>query len=112
MFWAYQLNQILFVVSKGAAKCLGLLKRCKICFSSVDLRYIYITYIRPKLKYNTHIWSGALKTAIELLDRVQHPVYLSHTLPQSWLPYYTLFRRYYSGLCSHEILGLVPSLPF
>ena len=44
-----------FNVSKEADKCLGFLKRCKQYFTSSDLRTIYVTYIRPKMEYNSHL---------------------------------------------------------
>ena len=47
-----------FNVSKEAAKCLGFLKRCKKDFTPSDLRTIYVTYIRPKMEYNSHLWAG------------------------------------------------------
>ena len=50
-----------FNVSVEAAKCLGFLKRCKKYFTSFDLRTIYVTYIKPKMEYNSHLWAGASK---------------------------------------------------
>ena len=35
------------------------------------LLHAYITYVRPKLKYNTVIWSPYLKKDIELIESVQ-----------------------------------------
>ena len=46
----------IFNVSKEAAKCLGFLKRCKKYFTPSDLHTIYITYIRPKKEYNSHLY--------------------------------------------------------
>ena len=39
-----------FNVSKEAAKCLSFLKY----FTTSDLRTIYVTYIRPKMEFNSH----------------------------------------------------------
>ena len=39
-----------FNVSKEAGKCLGFLKRCKEYFTSSDLRTMYVTNIRTKMK--------------------------------------------------------------
>ena len=58
-------------VPKEAAKCLGFLKRCKKDFTPSDLRTIYVTYIRPKMEYNSHIWAGASKSALVFVDRIQ-----------------------------------------
>ena len=53
-------------MSKEAAKCLGFLKWCKKYFTPSD-----ITYIRPKMKYNSHLWAGASKSALDFVDRMQ-----------------------------------------
>ena len=60
-----------FNVSKETAKCLGFLKRCKKYFTPYDLRTIFVTYIRPKMGYNSHLWSGASKCALDFMDRIQ-----------------------------------------
>ena len=60
-----------FNASKEAAKCLGFLRRCKIYFTSSDLRTIYVTYIRQKMEYNSHLWAGASKGALHFVDRIQ-----------------------------------------
>ena len=31
----------------------------------------YVTYVRPVLEYNTHIWSPVYKTHVDLIERVQ-----------------------------------------
>ena len=64
-------NSHIFNVAKDASKCLGFLKRCKKYFSAADLKNIYTTFIRPKMEYNSHIWAGASRISLELLDRVQ-----------------------------------------
>ena len=60
-----------FNVSKEAAKCLGFLERCKKYFTPSDLRTIYVTYIRPKMEYNSHLWAGASKSALDFVYRIQ-----------------------------------------
>ena len=64
-------NNHVVQVSKEAFKCLGFLNRCRKYFTSSDLLTIYTTYIRPKMEYNSHIWTGASKSILELLDHVQ-----------------------------------------
>ena len=59
-----------FNVSKEAVKCLGFLKRCKKHATPSDLRTIYVTYIRPKMQYNLHLWAGASKSALDFMDRM------------------------------------------
>ena len=61
----------IFEVAKKAAQSIGLLKRCKKYFTPSDLRNIYISYIRPKMEYNSHIWAGASQSALQYLDRIQ-----------------------------------------
>ena len=53
-----------FNVSKEAAKCLVFLKRCKKHTTPSDLRTIYVTYIRSKMEYNSHLCAGASKSAL------------------------------------------------
>ena len=64
-------NDQVFNVSKEAAKCLGFLKRYKKHFTPSDLRTIYVTYIRPKMEYNSHLWVGASKSVFDFVDRIQ-----------------------------------------
>ena len=61
----------IFEIAKKAAQSIGLLKRCKKYFTPSDLRNIYISYIRPKMEYNSHIWAGASQSALQYLDRIQ-----------------------------------------
>ena len=60
-----------FNVSKEADKCLGFLKKCKKYFTPFDLRSIYVTYIRAKMEYNSHLWAGASKTTLDFVVRIQ-----------------------------------------
>ena len=52
-------------------KCLGFLKRCKKYFTPSDRRTIYVTCIRPKMVYNSHLWVGASKGALDFVDCIQ-----------------------------------------
>lgn len=40
-------------------------------FIPQDLLTIYITYIRPKIEHNYHLWARALKPILRFLDRKQ-----------------------------------------
>ena len=71
MIWAHRYDDNVFNVSKDAAKCLGFLKRCKKYLTPSDLRTIYVTYIRPKMEYNSNLWAGASKSALDFVDRIQ-----------------------------------------
>ena len=110
-----------FNVSKEAFKCLGFLKRCKKYFTPSDLLSIYTTYIRPKMEYNSHIWAGAPKSSLELLDRVQRRAMVmigdsSVSNPVVSLEHrrnvgcVSLFYRYFHGVCSSDIRGLIPDV--
>lgn len=112
-------NDHIFRVSKEAFKCLGFLKRCRKYFTPSDLLTIYRTFIRPRMEYNSHVWAGASKSILKLLDRVQERVKvlindsrvsnsidsLEHRRNVACV---SLFYRYYNGRCSREIRGLVP----
>ena len=60
-----------FNVSNEAAKCLGFLKRCKKYFTPSDRRTMYVAYIRPKMEYNSNLWAGASKSALDYVHRIQ-----------------------------------------
>ena len=64
-------NDQVFNISKEAAKYLEFLKRCKKHFIPAELRFIYVTYIIPKMEYNSHLWAAASKTALDFVDRIQ-----------------------------------------
>ena len=111
----------IFVIAKKAAQSIGLLKRCKKYFTPSDLRNIYISYIRPKMEYNSHIWAGASQSALQYLDRIQERAKrligddeassslspLGHRRDVGCL---TLLYRYFHGECACEIRDLVPPL--
>ena len=72
--------------------------------------YLYKSTIRPIMEYCCHLWSGAPKSHLSLLDRVQHRMKklvgsalystlepLSHRRDVASL---SLFYRYYFGRCS------------
>ena len=114
-------NDHIFQVAKNGAKCLGFLKRCRKFFTPSDLASIYKAYVRPKLEYNSHIWSGASQTSLRLLDRVQHRALkligdgaitesidsLEHRRNVTCL---SLFYRFFYNQCSSEVASCIPSL--
>ena len=76
MFWVHRydlifIGMIIFSMCRKKQPSLGFLKRCKKYFTPSDLRTIYVTYIRPKMEYNSHLWTGASKSAIHCVDRIQ-----------------------------------------
>ena len=96
------------------SQVLGFLKRCKKYFTLSDLRTIYVIYIRPKMEYNSHLWAGASKSALDLVHRVQSRALkligddrvassitsLGHHRNVSCI---VLFCKYYFGKCSSEL---------
>ena len=112
-------SEHVFQVSKEAFKCLGFLNRCRNYFTPFDLLTIYTTYIRPKMEYNSHIWAGAPKSILELLDRVQRRALalindnsvsnsidsLEHRRNVGCV---TLLYQYYNGISAAEISELIP----
>ena len=97
------------------------LKRCKKYFTPSDLCNIYVSYIRPKMEYNSHIWAGASSVSLQLLDRIQNRVkkligdpQVAETLDPLELRRnvgcLSLFYRYFYGGCLEEITEILPSI--
>ena len=79
---------------------------------------MYKSTICPCLEYCSHVWAGAPSCYLELLDKLQKqirrtvgpslaasPGPLAHYLHLASL---SLFCRYYFGICSSELIQLVP----
>ena len=82
------------------------LKRCKKYFTPSGLRTIYVTYIRQKMKYNSHLWVGASKSALDFVDRIQsRALKLINDRVASCI---VLFYKYNFGKCSSELSELIP----
>ena len=114
-------NTHIISVAKEASKCLGFLKRCRKYFSASDIRKIYVSYIRPRMEYNSHVWTGASRSSLELLDRVQRRAIkiigdksISDSLEslehRRCVGSISLFYRYFNGNCSREVHELLPEL--
>ena len=56
--------------AKHASQKLGFLARVRRFFSSSHLLTIYKSQIRPSLEYCSHVWGGAPKSTLCLLDKV------------------------------------------
>ena len=108
-------------IANEASKCIGFLKRCTKYFSPLDLRNIYYSHIRPKMEYNSHIWAGASKESLKLLDRVQDRVIkligdlevvgtIDSLERRRKVGSISLFYRYFHGECSVEIAKLLPAI--
>ena len=88
-------------------------------FSSSDLLSIYKSQIRPSLEYCSHVWGGAPKTTLCLLDKIQSKaIRLTNNpnLTKSLQPLshrrlvgdLSIFYRYFNGHCSQEIRDIIP----
>ena len=58
-------------LAKHASQKLGFLARARGFFSSSHFLSIYKSQIRPSLEYCSHVWGGAPKSTLCLLDNVQ-----------------------------------------
>ena len=58
-------------LAKHASQELGFLARARGFFSSSHLLSIYKSQIRPSLEYCSHVWGGAPKSTLCLLDKAQ-----------------------------------------
>ena len=105
-------------LAKHASQKLGFLARARGFFSSSHLLSIYKSQIRPSLEYCSHVWGGAPKSTLCLLDKVQSRairlIYnpnltkslqlLSHRRLVEDL---SIFYGYFHGLCSQEIREII-----
>ena len=110
-------NLVSFNQSK--TKQLGCLARTCGFFSSPHLLSIYKSQIRPSLEYCSHVWGGAPKSTLCLLDKVQSKAIrlinnpslakslqlLSHHRLVGDL---SIYYRYFNGHCSQEIRDIIP----
>ena len=108
-------------IPKHASQKLGFLARARGYFSPSQLLIIYKSQIRPSLEYCSHVWGGAPKSSLHLLERVQSKAirlinnpnltsslqYLSHRRLVADL---SIFYRYFHGHCSQEIKNIIPDL--
>ena len=80
---------------------------------------IHKPQIRPYLKYCTHVWGGAPKSTLCLLDKVQPKAIRlinNPNLTKSLQPLphrrlvgdISIFYRYFNGHCSQEIREIIP----
>ena len=105
-------------VAKTAAKKIGALQRSMKFLSPKIVLYLYKSTIRPCMEYCCHVWAGAPKRYLDLLDRLQKRVcrMVGPILAGSLEPLalrrnvasLSLFYRYYHGKCSKELSKLVP----
>ena len=113
--WKPHINSI----AKHASQKLGFLSRARGYFSPSQLLTIYKFQICPSLEYCSHVWGGAPKSSLHLLDRVKSKAIrlinnlnltnslqsLSHCRLVADL---SIFYRYFHGHCSQEIKKIIP----
>ena len=98
---------------------LGFLSRVHGYFSPSQLLTIYNSQIRPSLEYCSHVWGGAPKSSLHLLDRVQSKAirlinnlnltnYLQSLSHRRLVADLSIFYRHFHGHCSQEIKNIIP----
>ena len=106
-------------LAKHASQKLGFLARARGFFSSSHLLCIYKSQIRPSLEYCSHVWGGAPKSSLCLLDKVQSKAIRlinNPNLTKSHQPFshrrlvrdLSIFYRYFNGHCSQEMSDIIP----
>ena len=109
-------------IAKHTSQKLGFLSKVRGYFSPSQLLTIYKSKIRPSLEYCSHVWGGAPKSSLNLLDRIQSKAIrlinnpnltnslesLSHRCLVADL---SIFYRYFHGHCSQEIKNIIPEPP-
>ena len=112
-------NKYITEVSKAVSKMIGSFYRSRKFLSNESILYLYKSQIRPKMEYCSHVWGGAARSSLNILDRLQHRMKylvgeelystlqpLSHRRNVASL---SLFYRYFHGKCSDELKDLVPA---
>ena len=113
--WKPHINSI----AKHASQKLGFLSRARGYFSPSQLLTIYKSQIRPSLEYCSHVWGGAPKSSLHLLDRVQSKAIglinnpnLTNSLQSLFhrrlAADLSIFYRYFHGHCAQEIKNIIP----
>ena len=98
-------------LAKHASQKLGFLARARGFFSFFNLLTICKSQIRPSLEYCSHVWGGAPKSTLCLLDKVQSKAIRlinNPNLTKSLQPLshrrlvgdLSIFYRYFNGHCS------------
>ena len=109
-------------LAKHASQKLGFLARARGFFSSSHPLSIYKSQIRPSLEYCFHVWGGAPKSTLCLLDKVQSKAIRlinNPNLTKSLQPLshrrlvgdISIYYRYFDGHCSQEIRDIIPAPP-
>ena len=106
-------------LAKHASQKLGFLARARGFFSSSHLLAIYKSQTRPSIEYCSHVWGGAPKLTLCLIDKVQSKAIrlinnLNLTKSLHPLSYRQLagdpsiLYKYFQGHCSQKIRDIIP----
>ena len=108
-------------LAKHASQKLGFLARAHGFFSSSHSHLLAIckSQIRPSLEYCSHVWGGAPKSTLCLLDMVQsiairlinNPNLIKSLQPLSHrrlVGNLSIFYRHFNGNCSQEFRDIIP----
>ena len=105
-------------ISKKVAQRIGSLYRASRYLTPESMLYLYKSTIRPLMEYCCHVWAGAPKTHLQLLDRVEKRAknLIGQPLANELLPLsvrrdvasLSLFYRYYFGRCSSALSESAP----
>ena len=105
-------------LAKHASQKLGFLARACRFFSSSHILSIYKSQMRPSLEYCSHVWGGAPKSTLFLLDKVQSKAIClinNPNLTKSLQPLSRrrlvgdlyVYYRFFNGHCSQEIREII-----
>ena len=105
-------------LAKHASQKLGFLAKACRFFSSSHLLSIYKSQIHPSLEYRSHVWGGAPKSTLCLLDKVQSRAIRlinNPNLTKSLQPLshrrlvgdLSILYRYFNRHCSQEIRDII-----
>ena len=106
-------------LAKHASQKLGFLARARGFFSYSHLLSMFKSQICPSLEYCSHVWGGAPKSTLCLLDKVQPKAIRlmnNPNLTKSLQPLshrrlvgdLSIYYRYFNGHCSQEIRDIIP----
>ena len=106
-------------IKKHASQKLGFLSRTRGYFSPSQLLTTYKSQIRPSMEYCSHVWYGARKSSLTLLDRVQSkairlinnpklPNSLQSLSHRRLVADLSIFYLYFHEHCSQEIMNIIP----
>ena len=106
-------------LAKHASQKLSFLARSRGFFSFCYLLIIFKSQIRPSLEYCSHVWGGAPKSTLCLLDKVQSKAIRlinNPNLTKSLQPLshrrlvgdLSILYRYFNRHCSQEIKEIIP----